>query len=593
MFKTIPQKIMKRKFKSSLLLLSMLLLTACEMTKTKKTLNVLWLVAEDLSPDYLSAYGDFRAPTPNLDRLAKEGVVYTHNFSVSGVCSPSRATLATGLYPNSFGAQNMRTLNQQAATREAGIIDYQVVPPTAVKMVSEIMRENGYYTSNNAKEDYQFFKSELAWDESSIYAHWRNRPDEETPFFSIFNFGVSHESRMWNFKKDIFDEGKFPPDRGVKKWNEKHENSHVPLLVPEDLEVDIPPYLPQNEIGKNAMRRMYTNIIRMDRGVGKILDQLEEDGLLDQTIIVWYSDHGGPLPRQKRLLYDSGLRVPLIIRYPDGSRAGRRDDRLISFVDFPPTLLSMVGIQAPSYMQGQAFEGAFKAENPRTFIHGHADRFDESVDMIRAVRDKRFKYLKNFHPDRPYYLPLAYREKMEVMQELLRMRDAGTLDENQALWFRPSKVEEELFDTEKDPHELNNIAGDPAYADILASLRDECERWMKAIDDKGLIDEKDLIKTFYPNGKAQLTKAPKIEIKKGEVSVSCPTPGARIGYRYASEKAPYRGWKFYTGPILKKPNDTLEIITHRLGYKYAITTVANGSIGKTVYPPNRHDKQRN
>ena len=155
---------MKRKFKLSLFFLIMLLLAACKMTETKKPLNILWLVAEDLSPYYLNAYGDSRAPTPNLDRLAKEGVVYTHNFSVSGVCSPSRATLATGLYPNSFGAQNMRTLNQQAAAREIGIIDYQAVPPSEVKMVSEIMRENGYYTTNNPKEDYQFFKSELAWD---------------------------------------------------------------------------------------------------------------------------------------------------------------------------------------------------------------------------------------------------------------------------------------------------------------------------------------------------------------------------------------------------------------------------------------------
>ena len=571
----------------------LLLLTACKMTETKKPLNILWLVAEDLSPNYLNAYGDSRAPTPNLDRLAKEGVVYTHNFSVSGVCSPSRATLATGLYPNSFGAQNMRTLNQQAAAREIGIINYQAVPPAKVKMVSEIMRENGYYTTNNPKEDYQFFKSELAWDESSIYAHWRNRPDDETPFFSIFNFGVSHESRMWNLKEYTFDGDQFPPDRNTKKGNTKNENSDVPLLVPKDLEVEVPPYLPQNEIGENAMRRMYTNIIRMDKGVGKILDQLEEDGLLDQTIVVWNSDHGGPLPRQKRLLYDSGLRVPLIIRFPDGSRAGQRDDRLISFVDFPPTLLSMAGITAPSYMQGQAFEGAFSVKTPRTYIHGHADRFDERVDMIRAVRNKRFKYLKNFHPDRPYYLPVAYREKMEVMQELLRMRDAGTLDDYQAQWFRTSKVEEELFDTENDPHELNNIAGNPAYADVLASLRAECERWIKAIDDKGFMDEVDLIKNFYPSGKAQLTNAPIIEIKNSKVIVNCKTPGARIGYRYTSEKAPYIGWKIYKQPIKEKPNDTLEIITHRLGFKYGITTVANGIKEKTVYPPNRHDKKIN
>ena len=588
-----------KKFRFYLLKFSLLLLLACEVTEEKKPLNVLWLVAEDLSPFYLNAYGDPRAPTPNLDRLAKEGVVYTHNFSVSGVCSPSRATLATGLYPNSFGAQNMRTLSQQPAAREAGIIDYQAVPPPEVKMVSEIMRENGYYTTNNAKEDYQFFKSELAWDESSVFAHWRNRPNDETPFFSIFNAGVTHESSMWNSQPRQEDYEKFPPSRSLKNWWERrgyktieeYQKDTIPLQVAEDLAVEPPPYLPQNEIGKKAMRKLYSNMVRMDRFFGNILDQLEEDGLLEETIIVWYSDHGGPLPRQKRLLYDSGLRTPLIIRYPNKKRAGERDDRLISFVDFPPTLLSMVGIEPPSYMQGQAFEGRFKSKTPRTFIHGHADRFDESVDMIRAVRNRKFKYLKNFYPDRPYYLSLAYREKMDVMQELLRMRDAGELDENQSLWFRQTKAEEELFDTENDPHELNNIANDPAYADVLATLRAECERWMNAIDDKGFIDEIELINSFYPNGKAQLSEPPKIDIKGGRVFVSITDPGVRIGYRYVTEKAPYKGWNIYTEPIEEKPEETLEIITHRLGYKYGITKVANGKSSKIFYPRNPHDKK--
>ena len=575
-------------------LIAFSILLGCELQSDKKEpLNVLWLVAEDLSPFYLNAYGDQRAATPNLDRLAREGVVYTNNCSVSGVCSPSRATLATGLYPNSFGAHNMRTLFQQPAAREKGIIDYQAVPPAEVKMVSEIMRENGYYTTNNAKEDYQFFKSELAWDESSIYAHWRNRPNKETPFFSIFNFGVTHESSMWNFKKNLFDDNEFPPNRKIKKWWAKYEKSHVPLLVSNDLQVDVPPYLPQNEIGENAMRRMYTNIIRMDRGVGIILDQLEEDGLLEQTIIVWYSDHGGPLPRQKRLLYDSGLRVPLIIRFPDGNRAGERDDRLTSFVDFPPTLLSMAGIKPPSFMEGQAFEGQYKPNKSREFIHAHADRFDESVDMIRAVRNKRFKYLKNFNPEKPYYLPLAYRENMEVMKELLKMRDAGELDKNQSLWFRQTKEDEELFDLENDPHELNNIANDPSYGEVLFTLRNECSRWMKAIDDKGYVNEVDLISQFYPEGKAQSTAGPEIKINNGKIHVSCKTPGAQIGYRYASEKAPYLGWKKYYDHIDEKINDTIEIITHRLGFKYGITNVYNGVKSETTYPANSHDKKRN
>ncbi len=583
---------MKQRIKLIILILSLLSLKSCERNEKKKSLNVLWLVAEDLSPYYLSAYGDYRAPTPNLDRLANEGVVYTNNFSVSGVCSPSRATLATGLYPNSFGAHNMRTLSQQPAAKKLGIIDYQVVPPPEVKMVSEIMRENGYYTTNNAKEDYQFFKSELAWDESSIYAHWRNRPNKEKPFFSIFNFNVTHESKMWNFKKNLFDNNKFPPNRGIKKVNSKNEETNVPLLVSNDIEINIPPYLPQNEIGKNAMRRMYTNIIRMDKGVGIILDQLEEDGLMDKTIIVWYSDHGGPLPRQKRLLYDSGLKVPLIIRFPDGNRAGEKDDQLTSFVDFPPTLLSMAGIKPPSFMQGQAFEGIYKSDNPREFIHGHADRFDESIDMIRAVRNKRFKYLKNFYPEKPYYLPLAYREKMDLMQELLRMRDSGELDKYQSLWFRENKEDEELFDIENDPHELNNIANDPLYSEILSKLRDECSRWMEAINDKGFINEVDLISQFYPNGKAQLTAVPDIKINNGKVFVSCETLGAQIGYRYASKKAPYVGWNKYDRPLDNKVNDTIEIITHRLGFKFAITTVYNGVKIETTYPLNLHDKRR-
>jgi len=363
----------------------------------------------------------------------------------------------------------------------------------------------------------------------------------------------------------------------------------VPLQVPDDLEVKVPPYLPQNEIGKSAMRRMYSNVVRMDRAVGKILQQLEEDELLDETIIVWYSDHGGPLPRHKRLLYDSGLKVPLIIRFPDGSRAGQRDDRLVSFVDFPPTLLSMAGLPPPQYMEGFAFEGKFKLKQPRDYIHAQADRFDERVDMIRAVRNKRFKYLKNFYPERPYYLPVAYRERMEVMQELLRLRNTDALDENQALWFRTTKDVEELFDTENDPHELKNLANDPAYAEVLSDLRGECERWMKAIDDKGFIDEMDLIAEFYPEGKPQLTAAVTFMIDQGKVTLNCDTEGARIGYRYGSEKAPHLGWIHYTDPIDLRENDTLEIIAHRLGFKPVVSKTFNGSILENIYLPNPHD----
>ena len=234
-------------------LIAITIILGCEFNSP----NILWLVAEDLSPFYLNAYGDC---TPNF-------VWRAQNFSVSGVCSANSQLVCIQIH---------LVHADSAAEPEAGIIDYQAVPPDEVKMVSEIMRENGYYTTNNAKEDYQFFKSELAWDESSIFAHWRNRPDVNIPFFSIFNFGVCHESGMWNTKANFFDTGDEFPLAEIKKWWVKYNGRNQKILVPEDLDVQVPPYLPQNKIGKNAMKRMYTNIIRMDKGVGRILNQLEE-----------------------------------------------------------------------------------------------------------------------------------------------------------------------------------------------------------------------------------------------------------------------------------------------------------------------------
>jgi arylsulfatase A-like enzyme len=431
-------------------------------------------------------------------------------------------------------------------------------------MVSDIMRENGYYCTNNAKGDYQFEQSVMAWDESSKTAHWRNRPTNDTPFFSIFNFNLTHEGNFFD-----------------TNWDDKN------MLLSNDTPINIPPYLPQNSVAEYDLRKVYSRVISLDQWIGEKLKALEDDGLLEETIVVFYSDHGGPLPRQKRLLYDSGLKVPLIIRYPNKQRAEKRDNRLVSFVDFPPTLLSMAGIAPPTYMQGQAFEGKYKSKVDRKYIHGHADRFDESVDMIRAVRDKRFKYLKNFNPEKPYYLSLAFRERLPSMQELLRLRDAGELDANQALWFRQSKAEEELFDTEKDPHELNNIADDPQYKDILVALRQECVRWMKKIEDKGLIDEKEMIASFYPNRKVRQTKAPVIKINDYVVAVEAITPGSRLGFRYASEKNPHYGWMYYKQPIDSRLNDTLEIIAHRIGYKAVTHKIYNGAITEVLYPQTR------
>ena len=551
--------------KNSIPLFFVLFLSCSKKIKVDLKPNILWLVAEDLSP-YLPSFGDSTIVTPNLDRLAKEGVRYSNVFSVSGVCAPSRSAIVTGMYPTSIGAHHMRTLSQQPAAKKKGLIDYEVVPPPNVKMVSQILRENGYYCTNNKKEDYQFYKSVLAWDESSIFAHWRNRP-EDSNFFSVFNFGVTHESNLWDPWYRQFDLDPFPPERNIGKWWKKFSGTEKPLYVSENIDLNIPPYLPDNSTVRNDMMRMYSNIVEMDEKVGLIIDQLEEDGLLEETIIVFYTDHGGPLPRQKRLLYDSGIKVPMIIRYPNKVRAGQIDERMISFVDFAPTLLSMVKIEPPDYYHGFPFEGIFKSKDDREYIHAAADRFDEYYDQIRAVRDKQYKYLRNYNTDKPYYLPLEYRERMNSMQELLLLEKEGKLNENQMQWFRKSKPEEELFDTFSDPHELRNLAKEPNFEKKLIELRKECDRWIQNTNDKGFMLETDLIETFWPNKKQPKTADPMITIIDGMLHVTCETDGAGIGYKYRpSDIQPHIGWRTYTKPFKVYGNQEVELISHRIGF---------------------------
>ena len=509
--------------------------------KKSQRLNIVWLVAEDLSA-IIPPFGDMTVMTPNLSRLAAEGIRFTQVYSTSGVCAPSRAAIATGMYQNRIGAQHMRTTNIGDFGVE-GLTAYEAVPPAHVKMHSQYFREAGYYTSNNAKEDYQFQKSLVAWDDSSDAAHWRNR-NEDQPFFSVFNFGITHESQVWR-------------------------QSDKPLLIPSALDVPIPPYLQDTDISRGNIRQVYSNVVAMDRQVGEILTQLEEDGLLDSTVIFWYTDHGGPLPRQKRLLYDSGIHVPLIIRFPDGVRAGDIDDQLVSFVDFKSTALSLAGIEPPQYVDGRAFLGDYVNTPNRHYIHAAADRFDSEYDMIRAVRDARFKYLRNFNPEKPYYLPLAYREQMPIMQELLKLRDNEQLNEAQAQWFRASKDEEELFDTLYDPHELVNLAKDPIHAEKLFELRNELDEWVRLVDDKGLMSEGDLIVSMWPGGIQPITSTPVATKRRNnlEITLRSGTDGASIGYQILEEgESVNEAWTIYKEPVTINDTQRLAAVAHRLGF---------------------------
>ena len=361
--------------------------------------------------------------------------------------------------------------------------------------------------------------------------------------FSVFNFNITHESQIWVQAKN-------------------------PLRVPYDLDVPIPPYLPDTEVAKQDVRQVYSNIVAMDEQVGKILDELEQDGLLESTVIFWFSDHGGPLPRQKRLLYDSGLRVPMIIRYPDQWRAGERDDQLISFVDFKSTALSLAGIEPPDYVDGRAFAGKFQSSESRRYVHAAADRFDRQYDTIRAVRDERFKYLRNYYPERGYYLPLTYREQMPIMQELLFLRDQGKLKEAQSQWFRESKPLEELFDTRTDPHELHDLAHDPAYSDKLLELRAELDSWLSGFEDKGMMSELDLINEIWPDMEQPVTSSPTAYKQYGRIVLSSLTPGANIGYQILGPGKPFDStWKVYTDPLQLAPGMRLIAIAHRIGFR--------------------------
>jgi len=551
--------------KLPLLLFSFIFLLGCTKekgTSSQKPPNILWLVTEDMG-HYIPSLGDSTIVTPHLSKLASEGVIYPNLYSTSGVCAPSRAAIATGMYPSSIGANHMRTTSYTEIT---GLPKYGAVPPPEVKMISELLRKEGYYCSNNLKTDYQFKEPVTAWDESSPYAHWRNR-EKDQPFFAVFNFTNTHESGLFepygyrNIETRHYHSG----DRSYKWGKGKIKESEMQIHVSKDTKFKVPPYLPDNAVVQRDLWKLYNNIAEMDQQVGAVLKQLKDDGLLENTIIMFYGDHGGPLPREKRLIYDSGLKTPMIIRFPEKINAGSKFNNLVSFVDFAPTLLSLINQKPPAYMQGQAFLGTYQSKKPRKYIHAAADRFDGFTDAIRAVKDKQFKYIRNYRPEQGYYLPVTYRERIPSMQELLRLKKEGKLNDAQKQWFREKKPKEELFDCINDPFELNNLANNPKYKDKLNELSTEMDRWLTEIGDNPNLPEKELVaKLWNGNDTKPETAIPVIKFNGNTVEINCETEGASIGYK-TDPKA--KSWSVYSGPFDIKSTETLVVKAHRIGYE--------------------------
>ncbi len=423
--------------------------------------NVLWITAEDMSA-HLGCYGDEYAYTPNLDRLAEKGIRYTRAFASAPVCTPARSCLITGVFASSLGTEHLR--------------GFQPLPKK-MHCFTEFLREAGYYCSNNVKEDYNFTTPKNAWDESSNKAHWRGRKKGQ-PFFSVFNFMTTHQSQV------RYSQQKFDQINAKLKPEERHDPAKVPL----------PPYYPDTPIVRRIQAQVHTQMTAFDKQAAGLLKQLKEDGLADDTIVFVYSDHGTGLPRHKRWLHDSGIRVPLIIYFPKKYRhlapgkPGTATDRLVSFVDFAPTMLSLLDLKIPDYMQGTAFLGP-KTGKPRKYIFAIRDRVDEVYECSRTVRDERYQYIRNFFPHRPRMQYSTFSERTPIRQEVRRLAAEGKLKGDAAWLMGPTKPPEELYDTQADPHEMKNLVDSPKHRETLERLRAALRDWMIDTRDTGLLAE--------------------------------------------------------------------------------------------------------
>ena len=534
--------------------------TYCKSTNEK--LNVIWISCEDMGP-VLGTYGVNEISTPNIDKLAEQGVKYTNAYSTVGVCAPSRFSIITGMYPARLGAHNMRSGNfytykepdKLTYKQNKGVVDksgenvpeYEVVTPANVKVFTEYLRNENYYCVNNNKCDYQFNSPFTAWDEVSGNISYKDRP-ENTPFFYVKNLMVTHESRIW-LRKD------------------------EPITVDKNI-LKIPAYYPDIPEVRNDIAIKYSNIQEMDRQVGEIISDLKNDNLLDKTIIFFWSDHGGNLLRQKRAVGNSGLKVPLIVRFPDGYRSGEVDDRIVSLMDLGPTTMSLLGIKPPLFLDGKAFLGKFKTK-PRSYAFGSADRFDESTDMQRSVIDGRYVYIKNFMPELPLIYRNKYREQVSMNKKIIQMSNDNELIGDSKYIFMKTKQEEELYDLKYDPYEVNNIANNPDYKDKLIELRDALKSWQNEIDDKGFTNESELINEFWPNMIQPLTKSVEITVLDNIISLKCDTSGASIGYQTGSQIGS-QNWNLYNKPFNILPNQKIATRAIKIGYKAsAITTNIN------------------
>ena len=534
--------------------------------------NILVIMAEDLG-QRIGAFGDPLAQTPNIDGLAAAGVRYPNTFTTAGVCAPSRAAFITGVHQNTLGAQHMRT-----STSPVGA--YLAVPPPAVKAFPELLRAAGYYTFTDRKLDYQFSGVSAGsgpssiWDAEGESADFRGRAPDQ-PFFGLLNLFITHESAT--FSSARLEAAGDPRGAAVARAAETARAGLARRTDPADIEV--PPYYPDTPEVRAEMAAFYDNIALMDIEVGRILADLEADGLRDSTIVIWTTDHGDALPRAKRELFDSGIRVPLVVHWPERLRPldqvpGSESLRVVSFVDLAPTLLELARVPAPDFLHGFSFLSA----DERTYAFAARDRVDEQVDRVRAVTDGRFKYLRYHLPDSPGAFPIEYRNNQATMQALWRELSAERLNDIQRQWFDP-RPREALFDTSEDPHEVVNLAGDKAHRDTLERLRSALHGWQLRVPDLGALPETRMRERFWPGGVQPRTLPPRVTVNAHSTLATPATPGSSIVWR--SVDGP---WRLYTGPVPMTEGTGASFKAVRYGFAESATVLQPAASTRPVDP---------
>jgi N-sulfoglucosamine sulfohydrolase len=465
-------------------------------TADTQTPNILWILAEDMGPE-LSVYGTPEVRTPNLDGLAQRGMLFTRAFTTSPVCSTSRSAFHTGMYQMTIGAHNHRSHRPDDGSA------YPFPLPQGVRLITDWLRPAGYFTGNivdfpagvgfagSGKTDWNFSYEGEPFDTD----RWEELKHNQ-PFYAQINFPETHRGDAW-------------------------DSAHVGLEAPADpAKVVIPPYYPDHPVVREDWAQYLNSAMALDAKVGEVLRLLERDGLADNTVVVFMSDHGRAMVRGKQWPYDSGLHVPLIVhwptgmRAPEGYRAGSVSGRLVSSLDVTATTLAMAGVTRPAMMQGRVLFGP-DADEPRSHLFGGRDRGDETVDRIRTVRSDRYRYIRNYYPDRPFLQTNRYKEaRYPTIWVLRKLHREGKLTPAQERLMAPTRPAEELYDLQADPYEIDNLAASPEHQPVLHELRARLDEWIEESGDLGEVQEDSAVLRFYEERAQRLWDAPIAEVRR-------------------------------------------------------------------------------